>query len=161
MSKLWKIIISIVLAVVVIGVVGAGGFIAGREWTLRALAQGPRPVAQVPGGLTNPNQNGGQNQGRNNLSPREAFRWFFRPGHREFLGRGFQPERGRPFGFSFVPFFLIGGLIRGLIALAFLALLISLAVFVYRGWQPRPLASTTAATPLDSTPGTDEAINEG
>ncbi len=167
MSKVWKVVISIVVAVVVIGAVGATGFIAGREWTLRTLAQRSGSVTQLPGSPANPNPNSGQNQGRNNLRPRGGFSWFFGP--RGFWGHGFRSGRGRLFGLFFGPFFLIGGLIRGLMGLAFLALLFGLAVFVYRRWQPRPLSPVSApvdvppaptVTPVDSAPGTDEIINK-
>ena len=163
MSKMLKSVISIVIAVVVIGAVGAGGFIAGREWTLRTLTRTPRSTTQLQNGLPNPNENSGQNQVRNNLHPRGAFRLFFKPDQRRFLRHGFQPERGRPFGLFFAPFFLIGGLIGGLISLAFLALLVSLTVFIYRRWQPRAAPVNVSLTPTatSASPETDEALNEG
>ncbi len=65
----------------------------------------------------------------------------------------FEPERGRPFGLLITPFFLIGGLIRGLLGLALLALMFSLTIFLYRRWQPtRPVA-----VPVDAPPAPADA----
>jgi hypothetical protein len=51
----------------------------------------------------------------------------FGPGHGLYFGRGFGPHFNRGFG----PFFIVGGLVR----VAFLALLIGLAVACFRCWS--------------------------
>jgi hypothetical protein len=85
-------------------------------------------------------------------------------------GRGVEPGRPRPFGLFLTPFLFVGGLIRGLIALAFLALLISLTIFIYRRWQPTRLAAAPAAispapvevqSPPAHTQAEDQAADEG
>lgn len=146
MSKIWKVVISIVIAVVVIGAAGAGGFIAGRNWTLRAVAQRSRPVTQSEGRSTDTNKDVEPNQGRF-FAP-----GFERGGSRQF-GRGFQPGRGRPFGLFLAPFFFFG-LMGGLISLAVLALLISLTVYIYYRWHPAPLVP--AGVPVNASEGPTE-----
>lgn len=163
MSKLWKIIIGVVIALVVLGAVGGAGFIAGRRSALRAFAQRPaQSTVQAPAGPAN--------QGMNDRPRPRAFNPYFRPDRGQPFGRGFERGRPRPFGLLFVPFLLIGGLVRGLIALAFLALLISLTIYFYRRWQPTRLAAAPVAvspapvevqSPPASAQAEDQAANEG
>lgn len=164
MSKIWKIIIGIVIAVVVVGLVGAGWFVASRGWLGRALAQRPAATRQVEVRLIDDNQDGVPDRGVIDLPARGAFNPGFGASRGRPFGRGFEPGRGRPFGLLFAPFFIAGGLIGGLISLAVLALLISLTVFLYRRWQPTPSAAPVAAPPApteaQSTPAAAPLENE-
>lgn len=107
MSKLWKIAIGIILAVIVIGLVGAGGFMAGRFSTLRALAQPPRPAAQLDSRPVNPNREALPDQERNNPQRDRNFK--------PDQGRSFERGFDRPMGTVFTPFLFLGALMRGLL----------------------------------------------
>lgn len=177
MSKQWKIVIGVVIALVVLSAVGAAGFIAGRRSTLiRPLAQRPAVNRQLEVRLIDDNKDGVPdrgvvelpNQGPVNRPRQEAVNPNFRPDRGEPVGRGFEPGRPRPFGLFLTPFLFIGGLVRGLIALAFLAFLVSLTIFFYRRWQPTGLAAAPVAvspTPVESPPANvqteDQAAHEG
>lgn len=160
MSKQWKIVIGIVIALVVLSAVGAAGFIAGRRSTLRPLAQRPVVSRQLEVRLIDDNKDGVPdrgvvelpNQGPVNRPRQEAVNPSFRPDRGEPAGRGFEPGQPRPSGLFLTPFLFIGGLVRGLIALAFLAFLISLTIFFYRRWQPTGLAAapvTVSPAPVE------------
>jgi hypothetical protein len=178
MSKQWKIVIGVVIALVVLGAVGAAGFIAGRRSTLRPLAQRPALSRQLEVRLIDDNKDGVPDRGVVELPdqgpvdrPRQgAINPSFGPGRGEPFGRGVEPGRAQPFGLFLTPFLFVGGLIRGLIALAFLALLISLTIFFYRRWQPTRLAvapATISPAPVEvqsppaHTQAEDQAANEG
>jgi hypothetical protein len=78
-----------------------------------------------------------------------------RGGH---FGRGFGPGRGLPFGPAFGPFFIVGRLAR----LAFLALLIGVAVFFFRrsfGHRP-PWAYPRPHPPWAHPPAPDTSQQE-
>ena len=141
MSRKWKIAIGAVIAVVVVAGVALAvwGAVTFRsrgyphgwehgEWGPEAATQlevrlvdddgdgvPDRGVIEVPTGLPF-----GQGFG-----PGHGSR--FGPGHGLHFGRGFGPHFGRGFG----PFLIVGGLFR----LAFLALLIGLAVACFRCWS--------------------------
>jgi hypothetical protein len=134
MSKQWRIIASVISAIVVVDVMSVvGWFNVVQNWTLVAFAQNPDAVTQVEVRLIDDDQDGIPDRGVVDLPARVAY------------SRGFEPDRGRPFRPPFAPFALIAGLIRGLIGLAFLALLISLTVFIYRRWQPAPAVTLVKA----------------
>lgn len=141
MSKTWKIIIGVVIAVFVIGLVGAGGFIVGRGSILPALGQRPRPMAQLQDRPANPNGENLPDQGSNNPLPPRPRDPNFKPNQDRFFGRGFEAERSRPTGMVFAPFLLLGALMKGLLWLAVLAFLVSGTIFFYRRWQPAPVAA--------------------
>lgn len=160
MSKLWKIVIGIILAVIVIGLVGAGGFMAGRFSARRAMAQPPRPMAQLDSQPVNPNREDLPDQGRNNPPPQSPRDPNFKPDRGRFFDRGFEVERGRPMGMVFAPFLLLGALMRGLLSLAVLALLVSMTVFFYRRWQPVPAVAVPAAPVGPVPPPVRPTVNE-
>ncbi len=156
MSKTWKIIIAIVITVVALGLVGAGGFVAGRNWTLRAMKPQPGMAFHFEGRPLE--------QNRKQLLLLKPFAQGFKRDRGMMFGPGFGPQ---PAGMFFGPFFLLGGLIKELISLAFLALLISMTVFFYRRWQPAlvyaPPPAPTPPEPARSQPGeasTEEAAAE-
>lgn len=157
MSKLWKIILGVVVAVLILGAVGTMGFIAGRRSAVRIVAQKPGPGRELEVRLIDDNKDGVPDrgvvempaQGMVDRPRRGAVNPVFGPGRGELFGRDFRLDQRRPLGLFFTPFMFIGGLVRGLVALAFLALLASLALYLYRRWQPTPLA---AAAVVPSTP---------
>lgn len=117
MSKQWKIVISVVIALVVLGAVGAAGFIAGRRSTLRPLAQRPGVSRQLEVRLIDDNKDGVPDRGVVDLPdqggvdrPRPGtFNPAPGPGRGEPFDRGMEPGRPRPFGLFFAPFLLAGG----------------------------------------------------
>lgn len=145
MSKQWKVISGIILAVIVLNFSClVGWFFLIRHWT--PLAYSPRPAAPLEIRLIDDNKDGIPDRGVLNLPARATFNPFG-PGRDRLWGRDFEPSRPRPFTPPFAPFFLIGGLLRGLIGLAVLALLVSLTVFFYRRWQPAYVAAAPAVSP--------------
>ncbi|MBE7554208.1 MAG: hypothetical protein HS126_24360 [Anaerolineales bacterium] len=166
MSKQWKIVIGVVIALVVLSVVGAAGVIAGRRSTLRLLARRPAVNRQLEVRLIDDNKDGVPDRGVVELPNQGPVN---RP-RQEAINPSFGPGRPRPFGLFLTPFLFISGLVRGLIALAFLALLVSLTIFFYRRWQPIRLAAapvTVSPTPVEvqSPPASvkteDRAAHEG
>ena len=141
MSKKWKIAIGVVVAAVVVAGVGLAvwGAVTFRsrvyehgwgpgEWRTEAATElevrlvdddgdgvPDRGVIEAPAGLPF-----GRGFGPGRRLP-------FGPGHGPHFGRGFGPHSGWGFG----PFLIVGGLFR----LAFLALLIGLAVACFRCWS--------------------------
>ncbi len=153
MSRKWKIAIGAVIAVVVVAGVALAvwGAVAFRsrgyphgwehgEWGPEAATQlevrlvdddgdgvPDRGVIEVPEGL-----HPGWGYG-----PSTTLRTgpHFGPGHGPHFGRGYGPSTmlrtGPHFGWGFGPFLIVGSLVR----LAFLALLIGLAVACFRCWS--------------------------
>jgi len=149
MSKKWKITIGVVVAAVVVAGVGLAvwgavtfrnrvyehGWVPG-EWRTEAATElevrlvdddgdgvPDRGVIEVPAGLP---FGRGFGPGRRPLTMLRTG-LPFGPGHGLHFGRGFGPHSGWGFG----PFLIVGGLFR----LAFLALLIGLAVACFRCWR--------------------------
>jgi hypothetical protein len=105
-------------------------------------------AAQLEVRLIDDNGDGIPDRGLIDRPPRGAFNPGFRPDRNGPGGPRFALGRPRPFaGLLFAPFLLIGGLIRGLISLAILALLVSLAIFFYRRWQPASPVAVVNAPP--------------
>lgn len=158
MSKLWKIVIGVIIGVIVIGLVGAGGFMAGRFSAFRVMAQPPRPMAHWEGRPANPNGENIPDQGRNNPAPQSPRAPDFRPDQ----GRSFERGFDRPMGMVFTPFLLLGALMRGLLGLAVLALLVSMTVFFYHRWQPVPAVETAPppVRPAAAETSTEEAASD-
>jgi hypothetical protein len=146
MSKKWKITIGAVIAAVVVagvalavwGVVTFGHRVYEHGWEPGVHKWGPEATTQLEVRLLDDNEDGipdrgvievltGLPSGRG-FGPSRDSR--FGPGHGLYFGRGFSPHFGRGFG----PLLIVGGLFR----LAFLALLIGLAVafFRHRLWGP-------------------------
>jgi hypothetical protein len=149
MSKKWKIAIGVVVAAVVVAGVGLAvwGAVTFRsrvyehgwgpgEWRTEAATElevrlvdddgdgvPDRGVIEAPAGL--PFGRGFGPGRRPSTMLRTGLP--FGPGHGLHFGRGFGPHSGWGFG----PFLLVGGLFR----LAFLALLIGLAVACFRCWS--------------------------
>jgi hypothetical protein len=155
MSKQWKVISGIILAVIVLNFAClVGWFALIRRWTPPlALARSPRPAAPLEIRLIDDNKDGIPDRGVLDLPLNP-----FGPGRDRLWGRDFEPGRPRPFTPPFAPFFLIGSLLRGLIGLAFLALLVSLTVFFYRRWQPAYAASSPVSPPVEPS-STEEAAS--
>jgi hypothetical protein len=149
-SKKWKIAIgAVVAAVVVAGVaLAVWGAVTFRNrvyehgWQPRAHKWGPEATTQLEVRLVDDDGDGVPDRGVIEVptglpfgrgfglgrGPSTMFRTGspFGPGHGFHFGRGFGPRFGRGFG----PFFIVGGFFR----LAFLALLIGLAVACFRRW---------------------------
>jgi len=149
MSKKWKIAIGVVIAAVVVAGVAlaAWGAVTFRnkayeygwrpgEWRTEAATQlevrlvdddgdgvPDRGVIEAPAGL--PFGRGFGPGRRPSTMLRTGLP--FGPGHGLHFGRGFGPHSGWGFG----PFLIVGGLFR----LAFLVLLIGLAVACFRCWS--------------------------
>jgi len=157
MSKKWKIVIGVVVAAVVI--VGIALPIWGmvtfrsrgyeRGWMPGAHRWEPEEVTQLEVDLVDDDGDGVPDRGVIDIPAAAAFG----PGRGMPFGsfgcaqgrfargsRHFVPARGLPFGSAFGPFLIVGGLIR----LAFLALLIGVAILVFRRccWARPPAPDT-------------------
>jgi hypothetical protein len=140
MSKKWKIAIgAVITAVVVAGVaLAVWGVVTFRNrihqygWEPRAHKWGPEATTQLEVRLVDDDGDGIPDRGviefPTGLPYGQGFGpgrdLHFGPGHGLYFGLGFSPHFGRGFG----PFLIVGGLFR----LAFLALLIGLAVAFFR-----------------------------
>jgi hypothetical protein len=139
MSKKWKIAIGAVIAAVVVagvalavwGVMTFRNRIYEHGWEPRAHKWGPEATTQEVR-LVDDDGDGVPDRGVIEVPADLPFgrgfspgrRLPFGPGHGFHFGHSFGPHFGRSFG----PFFIVGGLFR----LAFLALLIGLAVAFFR-----------------------------
>jgi hypothetical protein len=162
-SKKWKIAIGVIIAAVVVAGVAltVWGAVTFRNrgyeygWQPRAHKWGPEAATQLRRPEPRPEQSRRVVEGEVRLVDDDGDgvpdrgvievptglpfgrgfgpgrRLPFGPGHGLHFGRGFGPH----FGWGFVPFFIV----RGLFRLAFLALLIGLAVafFRHRPWAKR------------------------
>ena len=142
MSKKWKIAIGAVIAAVVVagvalavwGAVTFRNTVYEHGWEPRAYKWGSEATTQLEVRLVDDDGDGVPDRGviesPTDLPLGRGFgpvrRLPFGPGHGLHLGRAFGPRFGRGFG----PFFIVGGFFR----LAFLALLIGLAVACFRRW---------------------------
>jgi hypothetical protein len=132
MSKRWKIAIGVIVAAVVIagvalavwGVVTFRNRIYEHGWGLRAHKWEPEATTQLEVRLVDDDGDGIPDRGVVEVPTGLPFDRGFGPGHRLPFGPGHGPRFGRGFG----PFLIVGGLFR----LAFLALLIGLAVAFFR-----------------------------
>jgi hypothetical protein len=147
MSKKWKVVVGVIAAaVVVVGIaLPIWGMVAFRSrdyergWAPGTYRWEPEVATRLEVDLVDDDGDGVPDRGVIDVPTAVAFgpdcgRPFVhaRGGH---FGRGFGPGRGLPFGPAFGPFLIVGGLFH----LAFLALLIGLAVFFFRRWfGPRP-----------------------
>ena len=149
MSKKWKIVVGAIGVVVV--VVGIGlpiwGMMAFRSrgyehgWPPGAYRWEPEAATQLEVDLVDDDGDGVPDRGVIDvptaaaLGPGRPFGGVY-PEQRRGAQRGhFGPGRGLPFGPAFGPFLIVGGLFR----LAFLALLIGMAVCFFRHrFGPRP-----------------------
>jgi len=154
MSRKWKIAIGVITAVVVAGVAltvwGAVTFrsrVYEHGWEPRAYKWEPETTTQLEVRLVDDDGDGVPDRGVIEVPEdlqhgwghgpwilRRGSRWAMPFGFAQdrfrggpHFGRGFGPHFGRGFG----PFFIVGGLFR----LAFLALLIGLAVAFFRHWN--------------------------
>jgi hypothetical protein len=140
MSKKWKIAVGAVIAAVVVAGVALSvwGAVTFRNrvyehgWESGVHKRGPEATTQLEVRLLDDNGDGMPDRGviefptglpfGQGLGPGRDLH--FGPGHGLYFGRGFSPHFGRGFG----PLPIVGGLFR----LAFLALLIGLAVAFFR-----------------------------
>jgi hypothetical protein len=133
MSKKWKIALGAVIAAVVIAGVALAvwGAVTFRnrvyehgwgpgEWRTEA-------ATELEVRLVDDDGDGGPDRGVIEVPAGLPFGRGFGPGHGLHSGRGFRLHSGWGFG----PFLIVGGLFR----LAFLALLIGLAVACFRRWS--------------------------
>jgi len=139
MSKKWKVVIgAVAVAVVVVGIaLPIWGVVIFRNrgyehgWTPGVYRWEPEVATQLEVDLVDDDGDGVPDRGVLDVPTAAAFGL----GRGRHFGRGFGPGRGLPFGPAFGPFFIVGGLAR----LAFLALLIGMAIFVFRHrFGPRP-----------------------
>ena len=142
MSKKWKIAIGVIIAAVVVAGVALAvwGAVTFRNrvyehgWQPRVHKWGPEATTQLEVRLVDDDGDGVPDRGVIEVPAGLPFgrgfgpgrRLPFGPGHGLHFGRGFGPHSGWGFG----PFLIVGGLFR----LAFLALLIGLAVACFRRW---------------------------
>ncbi len=145
MSKKWKVVIGVVAATVVIvgialpiwGIVTFRSKGYERGWATGAYRGEPEVATRLEVDLVDDDGDGVPDRGVIDLPMAVAFgpgRPFGHAQGRHF-GRGFVPGHGLPLGPAFGPFLVVGGLAR----LAFLALLIGMAVFFFRRlFGPRP-----------------------
>jgi hypothetical protein len=150
MSKKWKIAIGVVIAAVVVAGVALAvwGVVTFRNrayeygWSPRAYKRGSEATTQLEVRLVDDDGDGIPDRGVVEVPEDLQHSWGYDP---SILRRGSRPAmlRGGPhfghgfglhFGWGSGPFFIVGGLFR----LAFLALLIGLAVafFRHRLWGP-------------------------
>jgi hypothetical protein len=128
MSKKWKIAIGAVIAAVVVAGValtvwGAVTFrnrVYEHGWEPRTHKRGPEATTQLEVRLVDDDGDGVPDRGVIEVPEDLHPGWGYGP----HFGRGYGPHFGRGFG----PFLILGGLFR----LAFLALLIGLAVAFFR-----------------------------
>jgi hypothetical protein len=151
-SKKWKIAIGVIIAAVVVGGVAlaAWGAVTFRSrvyehgWQPRAHKWGPEATTQLEVRLVDDDGDGIPDRGVIEVPEDLQHGWGYGPhfgsGHRPCFGRGFGPHFGPGFG----PFFIVGGLFR----LAFLALLIGLAVAFFRHRNRAKEASAKQVNPL-------------
>jgi hypothetical protein len=111
-----------------------------RPATKPAPATQPR---QVEVQLLDDNKDGIPDRGILELPARGLF-------NPDWPGQGLQLQRERSFRPPFAPLWIVGGLIRGLIGLAVLALLVSLTVFIYRRRRPTPALASVQISPAPS-----------
>ena len=151
MSKKWKIAIGIIVAAIVVAGVALAvwGAVTFRNrvyehgWEPRMRQWGPEATTQLEVRLVDDDGDGVPDRGVIEVPTGLPFGRGFGPGRGpSILRRGsgqamlrtglpFGPGRGLPFGRTFGPFLIVGGLFR----LAFLALLIGLAVACFRCWS--------------------------
>jgi hypothetical protein len=129
MKKVWKWILGIVIAIVVVAAL-VGGFLLMRNYRMTTFAQRYRQSSQVPNGSAVPNGQTNPNGQATPTSPN-------RP-NRPMMGRGFGYGRGPMMmgrggygygpmmqrGFGFPPFFLGLSLMFGVVKLALFGLLL-------------------------------------
>ena len=180
MSKTWKIVIGVIVVVVVLFGLGAlrwssrvyWGSGGERGWSLGASAyqmfgwdpadymadfnRGPLayrgPGAYPEGGsaqvevrLIDDDEDGVPDRGVIDLPAKGTFGRDFGPGRGAHFGRNFGPGYTH-FGPGGGPFFFVGGLLR----LAFLVLVIGLAIFFYRRWRAKRSTAPTTNAQSDS-----------
>jgi hypothetical protein len=155
MSRKWKIVVGVVIALVIVGCVGAP--IAGAVlFRSRIHQQGWGPgimprwesgeARQLEVKLVDDDGDGVPDRGVIEL-PETATLAHGRFGGGRFAPggfSGFRPGRGMPFGRQpFGPFFIIGGLVR----LALFAGIIVLGIVFYRQWRKAHPVTPPAAPP--------------
>jgi hypothetical protein len=163
MSKKWKIAIGVVVAAVVVAGVALAvwGAVTFRNrvheygWEPRARKWGPEATTQLEVRLVDDDGDGIPDRGVIEVPEDLQNSWGYGPhfgsGHRPRFGRGFGPSilrrgpstslrtssgqamlrTGPHFSWGFGPLFIVGGLFR----LAFLVLLIGLAVACFHRWS--------------------------
>lgn len=139
MSKTWKIVVGVAVAVVIVGVaLSVWGMVTFRSrgyergWMRGAHGWEPEVATQLEVDLVDDDGDGVPDRGMIDVPKAAAFA----RGHGRPFGRGFGPGRGLPFGSAFGPLRVVGGLAR----LAFLALLVGGAVLLLRRcWARRPV----------------------
>lgn len=135
MSKKGKIAIGAVIAAVVVagvalavwGAVTLRSRVYEHGWEPGVHKWGPEAVTQLEVRLIDDDGDGVPDRGVIEAPTGLPFGRHFGPGH----GSRFGPGHGPHFGRGFVPFRIVGGLFR----LAFLALLIGLAVACFHRWS--------------------------
>ena len=143
MSKRWKVAIGVIVAAIVIAGVAltVWGVVTFRNraheygWEPRVHKWEPGATTQLEVRLVDDDGDGVPDRGVIEVPADLPFGRGFSPGrrlpfgtgHGFHFGHGFGPHFGRSFG----PFFIVGGLFR----LAFLALMIGLAVTFFRYWN--------------------------
>jgi hypothetical protein len=131
MPKKWKVAIGVVVAAVVVagvalavwGVVTFRNTVYKHGWEPRAYKLESEATTQLEVRLVDDDGDGVPDRGVIEIPEDLHPGWGYGP----HFGRGFGSHFGRGFG----PFFIVGGLFR----LAFLALLIGLAVACFRRWS--------------------------
>jgi hypothetical protein len=133
MNKVWKWIIGIVIALVVVAALVGGAFLLRSQFNEVRNVQLARPVQQAPGtGNTPFNENGEGQRG-----------W---PGMMPYGGRGYHMRGPGMMGFGGrMPF---AGIVGGLFCLGFLALVVFGIVWLVSGRRnPKPVEAAVVAAP--------------
>ena len=144
MSKTWKIVIGVIVAIVVIGgaALGVGGLITlasrmhASGWAPAAHWQESGPVAQLEVELVDEDGDGVPDRGVIELPSGPASRF----------GRGFGPGHGVLFGRGFGPFFVVGRLVH----LVVFAGLVVVGLLFYRRWKAAHPPVSPAPAPAPS-----------
>ena len=150
MSKTWKIVIGVIVAIVVIGgaALGVGGLITlasrmhASGWATAAHWQESGPVAQLEVELVDDDGDGVPDRGVIELPSEPASRF----GRDVRFGRGFGPGHGVPFGRGFGPFFIVGRLAH----LVVFAGLVVVGLLFYRRWKAAHPPVPPVLTPAPS-----------
>ncbi len=168
MSKVWKWIIGIVIALVVVALVVGAVFLV-RNQALRATAVRPMPFGNGqtrPSPQATPNAPGTQNpNGQKGQTMPYGFNnrrnpMFGGGGYGPMMGgRGFRSFGGfMPFGMFGMGFFFLGGFLRLIVPLGVLALV---AFIFYRMGKRAGALSVVSQTPVPTDPAPDETPAKG
>jgi len=157
MSRMWKVVIGVIIVIIIVVAVGIGLAIARRGWSPRDFSRRPLAAAtQLEVKLVDDNEDGIPDRGVIERSAQQAF------GPKEAFGRRFGSDRGRFFdrgfrsGFApprpfFGPFLFVGWLI----CLAVLALVAGVIIFMIRRRRSSP-APAPVTTGVATSPPIDE-----